>query len=292
MPDEPAQKPDNGGVQNAVNGKCPKGFVHVFGPLCVEQTTLAKIEDAVPDLPEFDFTNPGCEAALAALKEVTDMVEQAIEMPKKLMKMADELIEKPFDAAQDIVDNALGVIDAVSAMIDEFLAGPAGLINELKQSIESMLACPFIADTPIAKTAAALLDAMDEGADYHDLLSSFKNMLSSAAKEQINKVKDVPLSALGDIEKLYNDMIERSGVGELIKKAQDLEQCVRAACNLLEVAARVPTAAADFIEQLGGKFNETTGKFTATLVRPVTESAKRAKQLADDLAVIKLAGKG
>ncbi len=281
-----------GGNQGAINGKCPEGFVHVFGPLCVEQTTLAKIEDAVPDLPEFDFTNPGCEAALAALKEVTDTIEQALKMPKKLMKIGQELLEKPFDAADRVVNSALGILDDISAIIDEFLAGPAGLINDLRRSLEAMLACPFIADTPIAKSAAALLDAIDGGLPYDALLQEFKSRLSSAAKEYINKAKDMPLSALGELEKLYNDMIERSKVGDLLKKAKDLEQCLRAACNLAEVAARVPKAVKTFIEEIGGKWDSASGKFTAAFVKPVTESAKIAKKLADELTVIRLAGKG
>lgn len=281
-----------GGNNGAVNGKCPEGFVHVFGPLCVEQTTLAKIEDAIPDLPEFDFTNPGCEAALAALKEVIDTIEQALEMPRKLMRMAQELIEKPFDAAADIVDNTLGIIDDISSIIDEFIEGPASLVDDLKRSLEAMLACPFIADTPIAKSAAALLDAIDGGLPYDALLQSFKNQLSSAAKEYINKAKDMPLSALGEMEKLFNDMIERSGVGDLLQKAKDLEQCLRAACNLAEVASRVPTAVATFIEELGGRWDAATGKFSATFVKPVTAAAQTAKKLADQLTVIKLAGGG
>lgn len=281
-----------GGGHNAINGKCPEGFVHVFGPLCVEQTTLAKIEDAIPDLPEFDFTNPGCEAALAALKEVIDTIEQALEMPRKLMRMAQELIEKPFDAAADIVDSTLGIIDDISSIIDEFIEGPASLVDDLKRSLEAMLACPFIADTPIAKSAAALLDAIDNGLPYDALLQSFKNQLSSAAKEYINKAKDMPLSAFGEMEKLFNDMIERSGVGDLLQKAKDLEQCLRAACNLAEVASRVPTAVATFIEELDGKWDAATGKFSATFVKPVTAAAQTAKKLADQLTVIRLAGGG
>lgn len=282
----------NGGTQTAVKGKCPEGYVHVFGPLCVEQTTLAKFEEALPDLPEFDFTNPGCEAALAALNDSTQMVEQALEMPRKLMGMARELIEKPFDAAQDRVNKILGILDDISSMIDGFLAGPGALIGDLKRSLEALLACPFIADTPIGKTAAGLLDAIDGGLPYDQLLSSLKNQLSSAAGEYIDQARDMPLSKLNDIEKLFDDMIERSGVGELLQKARDLEQCLRAACNIMEVAARVPKAVETYMEELGGKWDEASGKFTATLVKPVTESAKRAKQLADDLAVIKLAGGG
>lgn len=282
----------NGGTQTAVKGKCPEGYVHVFGPLCVEQTTLSKFEEAVPDLPEFDFTNPGCEAALAALNDVIQAAEQALEMPRKLMGMAAELIEKPFDAAQDMVDRTLGVLDDISAMIDDILSGPGALISDFKRALEGLLACPFIADTPIGKTAAAILDAMDEGLPYDQMLSSFKNQLSSVAREYIDKARDMPLSKLNDMEKLFDEMIERSGVGELLKKARDLEQCLRAACNMAEVAARVPKAVETILDELGAKWDEASGKFTATLVKPVTENAKRAKQLADDLAVIQLAGSG
>lgn len=280
------------GNHKAVNGKCPEGFVHVFGPLCVEQTTLAKIEDAVPDLPEFDFTTPGCEAALAALKEAADSIEQALAMPKKLMGMARALIEKPFGAAAGYVDRTLGILDDLNSMIDEFFSGPASLLGDFKRSLESLLACPFIADTPIGGSAAALLDAIEGGLPHEALLQSFKNQLSSAAKEHINKAKDMPLSALGEMEKLFNDMIERSGVGDMLQKAKDLEQCLRAACNMAEVAARAPTAAATVIEELGGRWDAATGKFSATFVKPVTEAGKAARKLADELAIIKLAGGG
>ena len=228
------------GEQGATNGKCPEGFVHVFGPLCVEQTTLAKIEDAAPDMPEFDFTNPGCEAALAALKEVIDTIEQTLEMPKKLMKIGRELIEKPFDAAARAVDKVLGIFDEISALIDEFLSGPGSLLNDLKRSLRALLDCPFIADTPVGKAAAALLDALESGLPYDALLQEFKNRLSTLAKDYINKAKDMPLSALGELEKLFNDMIERSNVGELLQTAKDLEKCLRAACNIAEIAARIP----------------------------------------------------
>lgn len=279
------------GSQGAVDGKCPEGFVHVFGPLCVEQTTLAKIGDAVPDLPDFDFSNPGCEAALAALKDVTDMVEKTLEMPRKLMKIGQGLIERPFNTAADAVNKALGIFDNISSLIDGFVSGPAGLVNDLKRSLEAMLACPFIADTPIAKTAASLLDALDGNLPYDAILQELKNRLSSAAKEYLDKVKNMPLSALGELEKLFNDMIERSNIGDLIKKAKDLEQCLRAACNMAEVATRIPTAAETLIEEIGGKWDGATGKFTAVFVNPVTESGKAAKKIADDIAIIRLAGK-
>ena len=48
----------------AKNGKCPEGYTHVFGPLCVEKTTLDKVSDALPDIPDADSltipsTGPG-----------------------------------------------------------------------------------------------------------------------------------------------------------------------------------------------------------------------------------------
>ena len=54
----------------AKNGKCPEGYTHVFGPLCVEKTTLDKVSDALPDIPDVDFTSPDCEMALGALQQV------------------------------------------------------------------------------------------------------------------------------------------------------------------------------------------------------------------------------
>ena len=42
----------------AENGKCPEGYTHVFGPLCVEKTTLDRIDDTLPDVPDVDFRLP------------------------------------------------------------------------------------------------------------------------------------------------------------------------------------------------------------------------------------------
>lgn len=282
----------NGGSQTAVNGNCPEGYIHVFGPLCVEQTTLSRFEEALPEMPEFDFTNPGCEAALAALNEVIQAIEDALQTPRKLMAMARELLEKPFDAAKSMVDSALGVLDDLKAMIDDLLAGPGSLINDFKRALESLLDCPIIADTPIGKIAAAILDAMNNGLPYDQLLSEFKNKLSSVAKGFIDKIKEMPLSKLNDLERLFDEIIERTGVGDLLKKARELEQCVRAVCNMVEVAARVPETVETIIEEIGGKWDEASGKFTAILVKPATETAQKAKEVADSLTVIKLAGSG
>lgn len=282
----------NGGTQTAVNGKCPDGYIHVFGPLCVEQTTLSKFEEALPDLPEIKITNKVCESVLASLNSVLKSVEQALEMPRKLKRMAEELIEKPFDAAEDMVNNTLGVLDDIGAMIDDFLSGPGAFINELKEALEGILACPYIADTPIGKTAATILDAIENGLPYTQMLSSLKSQLSSAAKGYIDRVEDIPLSKLSDMETLYNEMLERSGVNDLLKQAKELEKCLRAVCNLAELGARVPDEVEKIVESLGAKWDEASGQFTATLVKPVTANAIRAKQLADELAIIKLAGGG
>jgi uncharacterized protein YjbJ (UPF0337 family) len=278
------------GQQSAQNGKCPEGYTHVFGPLCIEQTTLSKIDEAIPDLPDVDFTDPSCEAAIAALKSVANTLQQVLDMPQKLMGMARELIERPFDAAEKMVSNVLGIFDELEKAIDDVLSGPMGALGEFKQALEKMLACPFIADTPIGKAAAALLDAIDDGLPIDELLQDFKGKLKSAVKEQINAVKDMPLSALSSLDKLFNDMLERFGVEDLIKKVRDLYKCVEAVCDMVKVAKRLPKSAEGFLESINGTIDETTGKLKAAVVKTANKTEQAAKDLADSIAVIKLAG--
>ena len=269
---------------------CPEGYTRLFGPLCIQQTTLKKIEDIVPELPEFHFTNPSCEAALAGLKGVAEQLDKALQMPRKLMQMAKRLIEKPFDDAQRAVDSALSVLDEINSMINDVLSGPMGAIGELRNALQKMLDCPFIADLPIAKTAASLLDAMRDGLPYEDLLNSFKSQLSQAASEQINKAKEQPLNALNNLQKLYDDMLQRGGVADLIRQVDNLYKCVEAACNMAEVAGRLPKKASEFLGSINGVIDETTGKLSAAVVKAANSTQQAAIKVAEDLAVIKLAG--
>ena len=279
------------GIQ-AQGEECPEGYTRVFGPLCIEQTTLAKIDEAIPDLPEFNFTDPGCESALSALKSVADTVKKALETPQNLIKMAQSMIEKPFNEAQKAVTSALGVIDEISSTIDDMLSGATGMIGDFKRALEKMLACPFIADMPIAKTAAALLDALDSGNPITDMLSDFKSQLANAAKEQLDQIKEQPLSSLNNLQQMLDDMIERSGVQDLLKQMEQLYECVRAVCDMIQVAKRLPKTPGEIMEGINAKIDEATGKLKAAVVKPVNAAQQAAKELADAMTVIKLAGEG
>ncbi len=286
----------NGGTNTAVNGKCPEGFVHVFGPLCVEQTRLAKLEEGFPEAPEIKPTTPECEAALAAYKYVIDIIEAAIEVPLKIKRMISDLVEMPFDAAYDVAKIALGAFDDLYKLIDELLGGAGGLVNDLKQCLEDILRCPFLVDTPIGKTAAAILDAIDSGASYLNLIFVLKNLLLSAASQYINMAKDIPLSKLNDLENLYKEMLRKAGVEELLKQARDLEKCIAALCDMIEVADRIPEDVETIMEKIGAIWDsggaEIKEKLEIIFEYRVNKVYERVVKLADDLYVIRLAGKG
>ena len=270
--------------------KCPEGYTVLFGPLCIEQTTLKKIEDIVPDIPDFNFTDPSCESALSALKGIADTVDKALKAPKQLMAMAKNLIERPFADAQRAVEAALGVIDGISDAIDNVLRGAMGPLSELKAALQKMLDCPFVADMPIAKTAAALLDAIENGLDYRSLLSQFKGELSNAAREQINAVKDQPLAAIDNLQKLYDDMLQRSNIAGLLQQMNNIMQCVEAACNMLQVAKRLPKTPGEILTSINGVIDQTTGKLSAAVVKAANSTQQAALKVAEDIAVIKMAG--
>ncbi len=275
------------GQQTAQNGKCPEGYTHVFGPLCVEQTKLAKFEELLPDMPKVDLTDPPCEAALAALKSAADALETILEAPRKLKKMAKDIINRPFKAAEKIANSVLGIIDELNQMIDDILGG-AGVLKDLAKALEKVLSCPFLADTPLGKAAAALLDAIDGGLPITGLLEAFKEQMSGAVKDKLKELKKLPLSAIDGMEKTLNDMLERYGVGKLLQQLEDLEKCVKSLCNLVKVAKRLPAKASDFLESLDAAFDSSTGKLKAALTKPVTVAEKEATALAKSLAVVKL----
>ena len=202
------------------------------------------------------------------------------------------MIEKPFNEAQKAVTSALGVIDEINRTIDDMLSGATGMLGDFKRALEKMLACPFIADMPIAKTAAALLDALDAGNPITDMLSDFKSQLSNAAKEQLDQIKEQPLSSLNNLQQMLDDMIERSGVQDLLKQMEQLYECVRAVCDMIQVAKRLPKTPGEIMEGINAKIDEATGKLKAAIVKPVNAAQQAAKELADAMTVIKLAGEG
>lgn len=272
----------------AVNGKCPEGYTHVFGPLCVESTTLAKVDELVPDMPEMpDFTDSACEAALSAIQSISDTLQEVLALPRKLMRAAQRLLNYPFDKAQQLVNGALGALDDVSAAIDEALAGPAAAVDELRRVLRKALDCPFIADSPLGRTIAALLDAMDAGNPIDGFIEELKRGLNSAASEALRELKKTPAEALSNAMRLFEDALERAGVADLLKQLQELEACVEAACAAYDVANRLPESASSIMDSLNATIDNTTGKLSAAVVRPATEADRVATQVASDMQLIK-----
>ncbi len=267
--------------------KCPEGYYRVFGPLCIEYDTLQKIEETLPDIPEFDFSNPGCEAVLSAYKSVMNSVEQAIETPKQLIQVAKGLVERPFTEAQKILSSALGVFDEINNAIDNLLQND--LVDEFIRAVDKMLACPFIADMPIAKTAAALLDAIENGSDITSYVGAFKDHLAALAGSHLDALKKTPMDALANLDKLYDDALQRSGIEDLIQKANDLYQCIEAACNLIDVAERIPKTPGAILDSINAKIDETTGRISGAVVRAANNTQASAYNAAKKLAVVKFA---
>lgn len=272
----------------AQNGKCPDGYTHVFGPLCVEKTTLAKIEDALPDVPDVDFTSPDCEMALGALQQVHAAVEKMLQLPKRIMSMAKKLLDYPFDRAKELMGGALGALDEVSEAIDAFLDGPQSAVNDLKRALEKALDCPYIAGTELGQLIEEVLDMLDSGQRIDALINQLKNALSSKANAYLDALEETPAEALSNASKLFNDALQRLGVKDWLDKLEELERCVEAACALYDVAKRLPgTSAKQIWESLNGAVDEAGNRLEAAVATPVNAAQETAMKVAEDFKLAK-----
>lgn len=272
----------------AQNGKCPDGYTHVFGPLCVEKTTLAKIEDALPDVPDVDFTSPDCEMALGALQQVHAAVEKMLQLPKRIMSMAKKLLDYPFDRAKELMDGALGALDEVSEAIDAFLDGPQSAVNDLKRALEKALDCPYIANTELGRLIEEVLDMLDSGQRIDALINQLKNALSSKANAYLDALEETPAEALSNASKLFNDALQRLGVKDWLDKLEELERCVEAACALYDVAKRLPgTSSKQIWESLNGAVDEAGNRLEAAVAKPVNAAQETAMKVAEDFKLAK-----
>ena len=234
----------------AQNGKCPDGYTHVFGPLCVEKTTLAKIEDALPDVPDVDFTSPDCEMALGALQQV-HAVEKMLQLPKRIMSMAKKLLDYPFDRAKELMDGALGALDEVSEAIDAFLDGPQSAVNDLKRALEKALDCPYIAGTELGQLIEEVLDMLDSGQRIDALINQLKNALSSKANAYLDALEETPAEALSNASKLFNDALQRLGVKDWLDKLEELAHYIKenSLCGLGQTAPNPVLATLKFFRE-------------------------------------------
>lgn len=266
----------------AQNGKCPEGFTHVFGPLCVENTTLDKVRDTLPDIPEIpDFTSPDCEMALGALQQLHKTVEEVIQLPRHLMAMAKKLIDYPFDLARGLMDDALGMFDEVSKAIDDLLSG-AGGIRDLKRALNKALECPFIANSETGQLIEEILDMLDAGNQVDALIGQLKNALASKANATLDALEETPAEALGNASRLFNDTLDRLGVKDMLDELEALERCVEAACAMFDVAKRIPTSADQIWKSLNGAVDAAGNRVGAAVARPVTAAQNTAMKVAED----------
>lgn len=266
----------------AQNGKCPEGFTHVFGPLCVENTTLDKVRDTLPDIPEIpDFTSPDCEMALGALQQLHKTVEEVIQLPRRLMAMAKKLLDYPFDLARGLMDDALGMFDEVSKVIDDLLSG-AGGIRDLKRALNKALECPFIANSETGQLIEEILDMLDAGNQVDALIGQLKNALASKANATLDALEETPAEALGNASRLFNDTLDRLGVKDMLDELEALERCVEAACAMFDVAKRIPTSADQIWKSLNGAVDAAGNRVGAAVARPVTAAQNTAMKVAED----------
>ena len=254
----------------------------------MEKTTLAKIEDALPDVPDVDFTSPDCEMALGALQQVHAAVEKMLQLPKRIMSMAKKLLDYPFDRAKELMDGALGALDEVSEAIDAFLDGPQNAVNDLKRALEKALDCPYIAGTELGQLIEEVLDMLDSGQRIDALINQLKNALSSKANAYLDALEETPAEALSNASKLFNDALQRLGVKDWLDKLEELERCVEAACALYDVAKRLPgTSAKQIWESLNGAVDEAGNRLEAAVATPVNAAQETAMKVAENFKLAK-----
>lgn len=281
-------------------GGTQKGFAldsnyqKVFGPLYVQKSYVKKFKDILPDIPDIDISldNLSCKAAIAALQSLTNFAEDALKVPNELMNMAKDIISKPFGAAEEILDAALHTINDMEAAIMSLLEGPGNVIDNFKKALEKLLDCPFIADTPIGKEAAMLLDMVNAGAGLaaiRSMIYGFQAQLRAAAMEQLNAVKNIPLSKIDDLQKMLNEAIKDAGIPDALDMMDKITKCVEALCAAGTAAVEGVKGVKDFLESLNGAtWDKVTGVITAPVVNAADEVQKKALDLANQLAMAKL----
>ena len=268
------------------DGKCDDGYTPVW-IWCFKQTVLNKLSEPLQNISVPQFTDVGCEAAISALKTINKSVESALEAPRRYMQMMQQLVDYPFDVAQNMVNTALSTIDKVDQAIDELLGGAAGAIDALKSAVSHILDCPFLVDTPVGKLAAEILDAINEGAPYDEMLRQLKNELGSTAREALDNARETPTESINNLRDAYDSALKRSGIDELVDNMKKLEQCVEQLCAAYKDVAgfvdRLPKSADSVLESAGAMWDSATGSVKQIAVSTTTDLQKQALKVADDV---------
>lgn len=223
---------------------CKDGFFPVW-KWCFKETTLKKLTQPVTDLakwPEIPWPPTGvssmCKILYTTFMKAFQKLKEALTLPSKYLDMARQLVNYPFDLASQLVSTALGFLDKLKAIIDDILNGGAGVISDLKKLCNSILSCPYAADTALGALAAKILSALEDGSDLTSYLSEFKNQLAGMADEAINNVREVPLQALNNIEQAYYNLLKQLGIEELIKHANNIAACINSLCSVAELGEK------------------------------------------------------
>ena len=278
MPDKTAEpKPENG---------CKEGYTPVW-KWCFKTTVIDKLSEPLEEIKVPSFTDPGCEAVVAALKQLQNSIEAALEAPEKYMKMLKKLVDYPFNVAENMVDTALGALDQVDKAIESLLGGVTGPLDKLKSAMEHILDCPFLEDTEVGKLAASIIDAIDSDLPFEGFLSDLKESLSSTAKEALENAKDTPTEAINNIQKAYDSALKRAGIDSLIDNMKKIEECIDSLCSAYKDSKdfidRLPKSADSLLEKAGATWDKATGTVKRVATTTTTDVQKQAQKVADDI---------
>lgn len=278
-------------AQPTSKATCPDGYAFIFGNLCLKKTILDKAAEPLKELKSFDFTSMSCEAAVQTVKNIVKDVEAAVKMPAKYLEMAKALAEYPFDVAKKMVNAALGTIDKLNSAIDSMVKDAEGTFGPLKSACEDALKCAVLADSALGKTCASILDKMDKGLPFEDELRDLKSKLQAQARDVIKNVEKTPTESLANMEKAYNQAIERYGVNDLIKKLRAAEKCVESLCkawkDLKTFQDRMPSSSSEFADKIGATIENDALKLEGAFQTQVSKISSDAYDVAHNFAVVK-----
>ncbi|MBR3880799.1 MAG: hypothetical protein IKJ34_04310 [Mailhella sp.] len=271
--------------EEAVNGVCPDGYKHVFGKVCVSQSTLEKtgLDDVKsPEVPE--FTDFACESAVTLLQQAAEALEAALEVPRKLMRLAKKILGYPAKIVGEAVEGALAALDGISDSIDDLTSGPEKLMRALERALD----CPFIADSPLGKSIGGMLDTLGMGSNLADeQINTMKSAVSSTASEMVNSAMASPLGSISNLNKQYKSMIKSMGVEELLTTLYDLEQCVEDLCKAYRQSEkfieRLPKSGDDVVKELGATYDKEKKKLTTSLTDAADATQQEAAKAGDQL---------
>ena len=270
---------------------CEEGFYPVW-KWCFKETTLQKLKEPIKDVfewPDIPWPPTGagalCKMLYTTFMAAFKALKNALAIPSKYIDMAKQLVKYPFDAANDIVNSALGFLDKLDTLVNSLikdaigsLTGSAGgMLNDLKSLCESVLSCPYAADSELGKLAASILDGLKAGTDITGPLKELRNALAGAAKDAINSVKEVPLQALNNIEQAYYNLLKQLGVEDMIKHANNIAACIRSMCTIMDLGeklyAKFQAVSADgLVSTVKKTLETTTDKASSGFIDALTET--------------------